>query len=75
MVGCSVPPVVTEYGMGESLETAVTNGVGTAVPCTQLILRVIPSATLSVGALFVISRLTGTMRSADPETETAILAV
>ena len=63
-MGASVPPVATEYGMGESVETAVMTGAGSVVPKVQDMARVVPSETDSRGALLFSNRLMGTAMSA-----------
>ena len=62
-IGANLPPVTNVYGIGESLETAVINIVGKAWPTTQLMVRVVPSETVSFGAGLFTDRLTGSDRS------------
>ena len=61
--------------MGESLDTAVMNGVGKGLPIVHDRFRVVPSDTDSLGALLLISRLMGTAKSAYPETFTYTVAL
>ena len=57
-----------EYEIGKLLETAVMMAVGKGLPMVQLILRTVLSATVNLGAAFVMSKVTGKTKSANPET-------
>ena len=74
MIGANVPPVSIVYGIGESLDTAVTNSDGIAEPIVHVTLRVVPSEMVSFGAGLFSCSVIGSVMSACPDTFTRTVA-